>query len=70
MRTLNSSRVHTTTADRAGLRSRGSDHVPPRRASRRLIADAVIAAYIRDISQHGPRSNQTPTDPTAPPGRD
>jgi hypothetical protein len=70
MRTLNSSRVHATTTDRAGLRSVGSDHVAPRRASRRLIADAVIASYIRDISQHSPRSAEAPTDPPARPRRD
>jgi hypothetical protein len=50
MRTLHSSRPHTAATRRASHAS-VSDDAPARRANPRLIADAVIAGYIHDISR-------------------
>jgi hypothetical protein len=51
MRTINASRRHPATTDRAIGPSVRSDAVPARGPSPRHIADAVIAGYIHDISQ-------------------
>jgi hypothetical protein len=59
MKTPNRSRPHTTTTTRAGRRSVRSDHKAPRR-SPELIADAVTASYIHDISQRSRRSIRAP----------
>jgi hypothetical protein len=60
MRTLNRPHPHTTTTDRAGRRSVRNDHMPARRPSPQLIADAVIASYIHHISERSRRSVLAP----------
>jgi hypothetical protein len=49
MRTHTSARPHAATTRRT--REHLSDDAPARRSSQRLIADAVIARYIHDISR-------------------
>jgi hypothetical protein len=57
MRTINSSRRHPATTDRATGPSVRSDAVPIRRPRPRHIADAVTAGYIHDISQASRRDS-------------
>lgn len=54
MRTLNSARPHNAATRRTCEYAR--DDVPARRPNQRLIADAVIAGYIHDLSR-GSRRN-------------
>jgi hypothetical protein len=53
---LNGSRAHTATTDRVDRRQPKTDDTPARRRTAQLIADAVIASYIHDISQPGAHS--------------
>jgi hypothetical protein len=57
MRTLYRSRPNTTTTNAVDRRQPKSDDTPARRPTPQLIADAVIASYIRDISQQHPSPN-------------
>jgi hypothetical protein len=56
MRTLDHSRPHTTTTNPPRRRSVRNDHIPARHPSAQLMADAVIAGYIHDISRGSRRS--------------
>jgi hypothetical protein len=62
MRILNRSRQYATTSDRAGRNPSGPDRRSSRRASPRLIADAVIASYLHDISQRHRHAVRVPID--------
>jgi hypothetical protein len=57
MRTINSPRAHTATTHRGASPSVRSEDAPASRPSPRLIADAVIAGYIHDISHATRRSS-------------
>lgn len=49
---LNGSRPHVTSADRTDRRPPGTQRAAAARVSSRLISEAVVAGYLRDISQH------------------
>ena len=51
MSTLNRSRLSTTTTNGASRRVVRGDHISAPHRSRQLVADAVIAGYIRDLSR-------------------
>jgi len=57
MRTIDATRPHNATRHCAGGPSVASDDAPLRRPSPRLIADAVIAGYIHDISHASRRGS-------------
>ncbi len=54
MTTLDRPRPHTTTTNAVDRRQSKTHDTPARRPTPQLIADAVIASYIHDISHQRP----------------
>jgi hypothetical protein len=62
MSTLNRSRLSTTTTNRASRRSLRGDHISAPHRSAQLIAEAVIAGYIHDLSRGSRRGVRSAKD--------